>query len=107
MPFKWRLDEKSQLPIATVETIGQGRWVMCCPLCGYAHDLRSNLPGTGIYEPQCLAVDFAARSGPTHWKQLRADWLRQYPDAARFTSVTLRPAEAVETPRRMARKQAA
>lgn len=83
--FKFQVDGDG-LPRAQVITLGQGRWLTVCPLCGCAHDVTS-FRGD-VYEPTCLLRI-------THPKVYQA-WHEKYPDAASHTRVKLESRQLFE-----------
>lgn len=106
MPFRWKhalktfkfeLDPIAALPVATVESIGQGRWIMACPLCGCGHDVTTHK--SPLYEPYCLANVFAGQPGAASnpYRTMRDEWRRKYPDAAAFKTVILKSIAAVDS----------
>lgn len=88
--FRWTLD--GDTPAAQVETIGNGAWVMCCPLCGLIHDVTSKANGT-IWQPTCTS-----NHAPV-FKRIRAAWVKEHPQAADYQTVRLayrQPAVIIE-----------
>lgn len=77
------------LPVATVERWGNGFWIVCCPLCGYIHNLPANVRVDAIgkpFTPNCVIAK------TVHRKQYHK-WIDMYPQSAQFDAVTaiLRP----------------
>lgn len=90
--------------IGDVYTIGNGAWLVVCPLCGHAHDvtLAAKLK-QATYEPKCSV----AWSHPAAFRQ----WLKEWPEARAGGVVALMfhavmPTYAIET-KKPARKSAA
>lgn len=76
--FKFKIGSAG-LPLSQVIRQGDSYWIGCCPLCGHAHDLSGI--SEGEFEPNCLVKVLDPK---TH-----AAWIKQYPEAADFTRVTL------------------
>src|SRR5437868_6607745 len=81
--FNWQVDAKG-LPVANVLTLGTGRWVTVCPLCGMAHDVTTSAGDT--YKPTCLLK----RTHPTVY----AGWLKAHPEAATHSTILLQRYES-------------
>lgn len=82
--FTWTLVD--QAPVAAVEKWGNGYWIVCCPLCGYLHNISAavKLDGTTgtTYKPNCAIAQKVHRHA-------YHQWLEQYPQAATCDSVKL------------------
>jgi hypothetical protein len=74
------------LPIGKVITLGCGRWLTVCPLCGCAHDVTT-FRGD-VYTPNCILKI-------THPK-VYAMWLERFPDAAKYSRVMLKTVEIAD-----------
>jgi hypothetical protein len=68
---------------ATVDIIGAGSWVECCPLCGCSHQILG-VNESSQYIPLC-------QTQPTLFKAQLVVWLKQYPEVRNFTSLFLIP----------------
>ena len=77
--FVFRLSSVG-VPVAEVERVGTGLWLVCCPLCGMLHDVTGQRDGV-VIAPRC---DLSL----THpW--VYTAWLTLHPDAAQFQCVLL------------------
>lgn len=73
-------------PVANVITLGQGRWLTVCSLCGCAHDVTTF---TGdVYTPNCIVKI-------THPAAYRP-WLDRFPAAVQHSSVLLKSVELAD-----------
>lgn len=81
--FTWR--EVGGHPAATVEKWGHGYWIVCCPLCGYIHNISAAVKvGTtgAVYKPNCAIAK-------TVHRHMYHAWQDAHPRAAQFDAVTL------------------
>lgn len=88
--FRWKLNQESGLPVAAVERIGEGNYIMACPCCGTSHCLLANQPTVGLYEPLCANGQYTSL-----WSPYRASWIAQHPEAAKHRAIQLVTAEAI------------
>lgn len=115
--FKWR--EVEGVPAAETVVLAGRAWILCCPLCGCMHEVRSGQVD-GQYRPDCLLRRLARMApargagGGADWPALLAQWERAYPGAAAQDTVALLSPASVEAlranqqpARRAARKAAA
>lgn len=66
---------------ATVDTINNVRWLLCCPLCGSVHQIMQS-SNDELYTPLC-------QTSPALFKAQLVAWHKLYPDVVNFTSLHL------------------
>lgn len=65
----FRLTIKDGLPEVSIETIGEGNWLMCCPLCGCQHQILG-VDERQPYIPLCQTHPVLFKAEVTTWRKL-------------------------------------
>ena len=68
----FKLTVKDSFPQVTVETMGKGRWLMCCPLCGCQHQILG-VDETLPYTPLRQAKPLLYKAEVSAWRKLNPE----------------------------------
>lgn len=91
--FTWELSDNGA-PVTDVILLGGIPYAAACPLCGMMHELPRASGDGATLTPRCLLREYASQrraigqSAP--WQTMYEAWLKEYPDAAAHTTVTVR-----------------